>query len=132
MYDDAHFLKHGEKIDDLQRSGLRIIQDPGRFCFGMDAVLLTGFAQDGIGGRSMASEDLLDLGTGTGIIPLLMSAKTDCMAERTAQPVGAAGPDRAGRYQGGRRAFRACFFWRGDVQPAIHDSEPRPAESQEP
>ena len=71
-------LRPGEKIDDLQRSGLRIIQDPARFCFGMDAVLLTGFIQDGIGGRSMAHEDLLDLGTGTGIIPLLMSAKSDC------------------------------------------------------
>ena len=57
-------LRPGEKIDDLQRSGLRIIQDPARFCFGMDAVLLTGFIQDGIGGRSMAREDLLDLGTG--------------------------------------------------------------------
>ena len=78
MADDALLLKPGEKIDDLQRSGLRIIQDPGKFCFGMDAVLLTGFAQEGIGKRSMAREDLLDLGTGTGIIPLLMSAKTDC------------------------------------------------------
>ena len=68
----------GEKIDDLQRSGLRIIQDPARFCFGMDAVLLTGFIQEGIAGRSMAGEDLLDLGTGTGIIPILMSAKSDC------------------------------------------------------
>ena len=67
----------GEKVDDLQRSGLKIIQDPERFCFGMDAVLLTGFIQEGIGGRSMAGEDLLDLGTGTGIIPLLMSAKSD-------------------------------------------------------
>ena len=73
---DEQFLKPGEKIDDLQRSGLKIIQDPARFCFGMDAVLLTGFVQDGIGGRSVAREDLLDLGTGTGIIPLLMSAKS--------------------------------------------------------
>ena len=78
MADDVLLLKPGEKIDDLQRSGLRIIQDPEKFCFGMDAVLLTGFAQEGIGKRSMAREDLLDLGTGTGIIPLLMSAKTDC------------------------------------------------------
>ena len=68
----------GEKIDDLQRSGLRIIQDPARFCFGMDAVLLTGFVQEGIAGRTLAREDLLDLGTGTGIIPILMSAKSDC------------------------------------------------------
>ena len=77
MHEDEQFLRPGEKIDDLQRSGLRIIQDPARFCFGMDAVLLTGFVQEGIGGRSMAREELLDLGTGTGIIPLLMSAKAD-------------------------------------------------------
>jgi tRNA1Val (adenine37-N6)-methyltransferase len=44
----------------------------------MDAVLLTGFVQEGIAGRTMSREDLLDLGTGTGIIPLLMSAKSDC------------------------------------------------------
>lgn len=75
---EEQLLRPGEKIDDLQRSGLRIIQDPARFCFGMDAVLLTGFIQEGIGGRSMAREELLDLGTGTGIIPLLMSAKSDC------------------------------------------------------
>ena len=74
---ESQLVRPGEKVDDLQRSGLRIIQDPARFCFGMDAVLLTGFIQEGIGGRSMAGEDLLDLGTGTGIIPLLMSAKSD-------------------------------------------------------
>ena len=74
---ESQLVLPGEKVDDLQRSGLRIIQDPARFCFGMDAVLLTGFIQEGIGGRSMAREDMLDLGTGTGIIPLLMSAKSD-------------------------------------------------------
>ncbi len=63
-------LREGERIDDLQRNGLRIIQDPERFCFGMDAVLLSGFARAPEGGR------VLDLGTGTGIIPILMSAKT--------------------------------------------------------
>ena len=64
------FLKPGERLDDLQRNGLMIIQDPERFCFGMDAVLLSGFATAAKGDR------VLDLGTGTGIIPLLMSAKT--------------------------------------------------------
>ena len=63
-------LKEGERLDDLQRNGLKIIQDPERFCFGMDAVLLSGFASAPEGGR------VLDLGTGTGIIPILMSAKT--------------------------------------------------------
>lgn len=64
-------LKTDERIDDLQRNNLKIIQDPGRFCFGMDAVLLTGFASAGKG------DNLLDLGTGTGIIPILLSAKTE-------------------------------------------------------
>ena len=63
-------LKEGERIDDLQRNGYGIIQNPKKFCFGMDAVLLTGFAGKATG------EKLLDLGTGTGIIPILMEAKT--------------------------------------------------------
>ena len=62
----------GERVDDLQRNGLRIIQDPARFCFGMDAVLLSGFAAEGI----RAGARVLDMGTGTGIIPLLLSART--------------------------------------------------------
>ncbi len=63
-------LREGERLDDLQLDGLKIIQDPERFCFGMDAVLLTAFAQVREG------EKLLDLGTGTGVIPILLSAKT--------------------------------------------------------
>ena len=63
-------LKDSERLDDLQRNGLKIIQDPERFCFGMDAVLLSGFANAKEGDR------VLDLGTGTGIIPILMSAMT--------------------------------------------------------
>ena len=63
-------IKENERIDDLQRNGYRIIQDPDRFCFGMDAVLLSGFANAKEGDR------VLDLGTGTGIIPLLMEAKS--------------------------------------------------------
>ena len=63
-------LKTGERVDELQRNGYRIIQDPGRFRFGMDAVLLSGFA------RVREGETVLDLGTGTGIIPILLEAKT--------------------------------------------------------
>ncbi|MGN1314484.1 MAG: tRNA1(Val) (adenine(37)-N6)-methyltransferase [Lachnospiraceae bacterium] len=63
-------MKKTERIDELQRNGYRIIQDPDRFCFGMDAVLLSGFAMAKEGDR------VLDLGTGTGIIPILMEAKT--------------------------------------------------------
>lgn len=63
-------LKPGERIVDLERNGYRIIQDRERFCFGMDAVLLSGFA------KVKSGETVLDLGTGTGIIPILLEAKT--------------------------------------------------------
>lgn len=60
----------GERIDELHRNGYRIIQKKEGFCFGMDAVLLSGFAAVKEGERA------LDLGCGTGIIPLLLEAKT--------------------------------------------------------
>ncbi len=63
-------LKEQERIDDLQRNGYRIIQHPDKFCFGMDAVLLSGFC------RIKEGDKVLDLGTGTGIIPILLEAKT--------------------------------------------------------
>ena len=63
-------LKDGERLDDLQRNGYQIIQNPSKFCFGMDAVLLSGFAKVKPGERA------LDLGTGTGIIPILLRGKT--------------------------------------------------------
>ena len=63
-------LMENERLDDLQRNGLKIIQKTDGFCFGMDAVLLSGFA------AVKAGEKVLDMGTGTGIIPLLLSAKT--------------------------------------------------------
>lgn len=57
-------------MDDLQRNGYQIIQNPSKFCFGMDAVLLSGFA------KVKEGEKVLDIGTGTGIIPILLAAKT--------------------------------------------------------
>lgn len=60
----------GERLDDLHRSGYMLIQNPKRFCFGMDAVLLSSFAQ------CEKEDKVLDLGTGTGVIPILMCAKT--------------------------------------------------------
>ena len=65
------YIKGGERLVDLQRSHLWLIQDPGRFCFGVDAVLLSAFCE------IRAGERCLDMGTGTGILPLLLSAKTD-------------------------------------------------------
>ncbi len=65
------FLKPEERLDDLQVNGYEIIQHPGKFCFGMDAVLLSNFA------KVKKAERALDLGTGTGIIPILLTAKTE-------------------------------------------------------
>ncbi len=64
-------LKENERIDDLQRNGYKIIQNEKKFCFGMDAVLLSGFA------AVKQGERVLDIGTGTGIIPILLEAKTE-------------------------------------------------------
>ena len=63
-------VKQGERLDDLQ-NGFFVIQDPEKFCFGMDAVLLSGFA------RVKKGETVLDMGTGTGIIPILLRARTE-------------------------------------------------------
>lgn len=62
-------VRENERVDDLQ-NGYYIIQDPQKFCFGMDAVLLSGFA------RVKKGEKVLDMGTGTGIIPVLLASKT--------------------------------------------------------
>ena len=63
-------LQENERIDDLERNGYQIIQNPDKFCFGMDAVLLSGFA------KVKPQAQVLDMGTGTGIIPILLEAKT--------------------------------------------------------
>ena len=63
-------LLEGERIDDLERNGYKIIQHKDKFCFGMDAVLLSSFA------NVLGGEIAIDLGTGTGIIPILLKAKT--------------------------------------------------------
>ena len=63
-------LLEGERIDDLERNGYKIIQNKDKFCFGMDAVLLSSFA------NVLGGEIAIDLGTGTGIIPILLEAKT--------------------------------------------------------
>lgn len=65
-------LKENERLDELQRNGYQIIQNPEKFCFGMDAVLLSGFA------HAKKTDILLDMGTGTGIIPILMEARYQC------------------------------------------------------
>ena len=64
-------LKENERIDDLELNGLKIIQNKNGFCFGMDSVLLSDFAKE-----IKKNSTILDMGTGTGILGILLSAKT--------------------------------------------------------
>ncbi|MFZ5985587.1 MAG: tRNA1(Val) (adenine(37)-N6)-methyltransferase [Bacillota bacterium] len=63
-------LKENERIDDLQYKGLKLIQKEDGFCFGLDAVLLANFAD------VKKDDNVIDLGTGTGIVALLIAGKT--------------------------------------------------------
>ena len=76
--------KPDERLDDLQVKGYEIIQKPGRFCFGMDAVLLSSYAKVKRGERA------LDLGTGTGILPILLGQDDiqGCGTEHNPQDTG--------------------------------------------
>lgn len=65
----SSLLKCNERLDDLQCKGYHIIQNPDTFCFGMDAVLLSDFVTGKPKGQA------IDLGTGTGVIPLLMQGQ---------------------------------------------------------
>ena len=62
-------INANERIDDLCRDNLRLIQNTDVFCFGMDAVLLSTFA------KARKNQKVLDMGTGNGVIPILMQAK---------------------------------------------------------
>ena len=64
-------LKENERIDDLEFKNLKIIQNKDGFCFGIDSVLLTDFAKN-----IKQNSKVIDLGTGTGIIPILLYGKT--------------------------------------------------------
>ena len=64
-------LKENERIDDLEYKGLKIIQNVNGFCFGIDSILLADFAKE-----IKENAIVVDLGTGTGIISILLSKKT--------------------------------------------------------
>lgn len=70
---NSDLVRENERIDDLQLGGLKLIQNPEWFCFGVDAVLLADFAKKGI----KKDFEVVDFCTGNGIIPILLSAKTD-------------------------------------------------------
>ena len=65
-------LKENERIDDLEYKNLKIIQNKNGFCFGIDAVLLSDFAKN-----IKKDAVVMDLGTGTGIISILLCGKTE-------------------------------------------------------
>lgn len=65
-------LKENERIDDLEFKGYKIIQNQEGFCFGIDSILLSDFAKN-IKNKSK----VIDLGTGTGILPILLAGKTN-------------------------------------------------------
>ena len=64
-------IKDDERIDDLEYKGLKIIQNINGFCFGIDSILLTNFARN-----VKNNTRIIDLGTGTAIIPILLSEKS--------------------------------------------------------
>ena len=68
---EQELLRPGERIDDLQLMGLRVIQSPDAFRFSMDSVLLSDFA------RVKNRTKICDLGTGTGILPLLLYGRAE-------------------------------------------------------
>lgn len=65
-------LKDDERIDDLKLKNLKIVQRKNGFCFGIDSVLLSDFAK-----KIKKDAVVMDLGTGTGVIPILLCAKTN-------------------------------------------------------
>ena len=74
-------LKPGERMDDLLVGGMKIIQNAKEFCFSLDAVLLAHFAS------AKAHAQTLDLGTGTGVIPLLLSGRVKHVEALELNPV---------------------------------------------
>lgn len=101
-----------ERIDDLQRNGYRIIQNKDCFCFGMDAVLLSSFA------KAQKNEQVLDLGTGNGVIPILMQAKNPDAAGFTGLEIQAVSADLARRSVELNGIGEAVKIVQGDIKEA--------------
>lgn len=67
------------RLDDTGFGGIEIYQDPELFCYGVDAVLLSDFAAGSLMSKKHSSLKIMDLCTGNGIVPLILSHKTDSM-----------------------------------------------------
>jgi len=103
-------LKENERIDELQRNGYVIIQNQNTFCFGMDAVLLAAFA------NVKAKEEVLDLGTGTGVIPLLMEARNKQAKHFTGLEIQDVSVDMATRSVFANGLFDRIDIIKGDIK----------------
>ncbi len=101
-----------ETLEDLQINGLYILQKKDSFRFGMDAVLLSNFI------RAKAHQKVLDLGTGTGILSILISAKTDVKSV-TGLEIQADIADMAQRSIDGNNLNNRISIVKGDIKEAV-------------
>lgn len=103
-----------ERMDDIGFGGLKLIQEPEEFCYGVDAVILADFAAKYASGKP---KSIVDLGTGTGIIPLILSYKTQ--AELIAGvELQQASYERACRNAERNRLQERIHFFHSDVKEA--------------
>ncbi len=105
-------LQEGERLDEIGFGGLRLIQKPEEFCYGVDAVILADFAAKY---SRKTFRSAVDLGTGTGIIPLILSYKTE-IPSITGIEVQAASFDRARRNSSMNGLEGRVEFVHGDVK----------------
>lgn len=73
---EENLLMQGERMDEIGFGNLKLIQKPEEFCYGVDAVILADFASKAVQKNGSRYKRAMDLGTGTGIIPLILSHKT--------------------------------------------------------
>lgn len=73
---ENNLLAQGERLDEIGFGNLKLIQKPEEFCYGVDAVILADFASKSVQKNKYKFTKAIDLGTGTGIIPLILSHKT--------------------------------------------------------
>ncbi len=106
-----------ERVDNIGFGGLRLIQDPEEFCYGVDAVILADFAAKHAGSHPDA---IFDLGTGTGIIPLILSEKTKASLIGGLE-IQEASFQRAVRNAKMNGLAERVKFFRGDAKTAAHD-----------
>ena len=110
-------LHDGERLDDLNCKGYQVIQDPDSFCFGMDAVLLANYVETKPGAK------VLDMCTGTGIIPILLAAKID-PSHIDALELQEASAERAVRSMEGNGLLDLITVTQGDVKDAASIYKP--------